>query len=344
MKIVAQKLASHLNKALAPVYLVAGDEPLVVAEALDSIRARARRDGFSYRDLVVVERGFRWAELENEFDNLSLFATRRIMELRLLSPRPGDEGRRVIKALIDKPDPDRLLLIATTKLDSSVIKSIWVKSIDKSGVIVQAWPVDRKDLPQWIRQRAGRVQLNFSTSASELLADRIEGNLLAADQEIQKLALILGSGDVDEKLVLDAVASNSRFDVFRLTEAVLAGNVRRSIAVLDGLRAEGIEPVLVSWALSREVSLLSRLAVSVSQGASESQAFSKNRIWPPKRQPLVRSALRRYSLENLTTLLMQLTKVDDVIKGVRRGSPWDELTRLVVAMLDRGEGPSRPVS
>jgi len=340
VKIGAQKLTSHLNRTLAPVYLVAGDEPLVVAEVLDSIRARARRDGFEYRDLVVVERGFRWTELENESDNLSLFATRRILELRLLTPRPGDEGRRVIRALIDRPDPDRLLLIATTKLDSSATKSIWVKSIDTNGVIVQAWPVDRHDLPRWIRERAGRVQLIFSMSAAELLADRVEGNLLAADQEIQKLALLLGSGDVDEKLVLDAVASNTRFDVFRLTDAILAGNVRRSIVVLDGLRAEGVEPVLVSWALSRELSLLSRLAVSVFQGASESQAFSKHRVWPPQRQPLVKSALRRYRLETLTTLLTQAAKVDDVIKGVRRGRPWDELTQLVVAMLDQGQGRS----
>lgn len=340
MKIGAQKLATHLSRSLAPVYLVAGDEPLIVAEALDAIRARARSEGFDYRDLIIVERGFKWAELENESDNLSLFATRRILELRLMTPRPGDEGRRVIRALMDKPDPDRLLLIATTKLDSSAAKSIWVKSIEANGVVVQAWPVDRHDLPRWIKERAGRVQLNLSTGAAELLADRVEGNLLAADQELQKLVLLLGSGNVDEKKVLDAVASNTRFDVFRLTDAVLAGNVRRSIAVLDGLSAEGTEPALVIWALSRELSFLSRLAVAVAQGASESQAFSKHRVWPPQRQPLIRSALRRYRLETLTNLMTQAAKVDDVIKGVRRGRPWDELTQLVLAMLDRDQGRS----
>ena len=334
MKISAQKLASHLTRTLAPVYLVAGDEPLLVAEALDSIRARARQDGFEYRDLVIVERGFKWAELESDSDNLSLFATRRIVELRLMTPRPGDEGRRVIRALVERPDPDRLLLIATTKLDSSAAKSVWVKSIEKNGVVVQAWPVDRPDLPRWITERAGRMSLSFSTSAAELLADRVEGNLLAADQEIQKLAILLGSGSVDERTVLEAVASNARFDVFRLTDALLAGNARRSIAVLDGLRAEGVEPVLVSWALSRELILLSRLAVAVQEGASENQAISKHRVWPAQRQPLVKRALRRYRLRTLTDLLAQAAKVDDVIKGVRRGQPWDELTQLVLAMLN----------
>jgi DNA polymerase-3 subunit delta len=340
VKINSQKLASHLSGSLAPVYLVSGDEPLVVTEALDSIRARARKDGFEYRDLFVVERGFKWAELETGSDNLSLFATRRILELRLMSPRPGDEGRRVIRALIEKPDPDRVLLIATSKLDSSSAKSVWVKSIEASGVVVQVWPVGRPDLPRWIRERAGRVKLKFSTGAAELLADRVEGNLLAADQEIQKLALLLGSGDVDEKAVLDAVASSSRFDVFRLTDAILAGNLRRCIAVVDGLRTEGVEPALVSWALNRELTLLSRLAVAVAQGASETQAFSKYRIWPPQRQPLVRGALRRYRLATLIALLAQAARADDVIKGVRRGRPWDELTQLVLAMADPGKARS----
>lgn len=340
MKINAQQLGASLRKSLAPVYLVTGDEPLVVTEALDSIRARARNDGFDYRDLVVVDRGFKWSELEGESDNLSLFASRRILELRLMSPRPGDDGRRVIQALIDRPDPDRVLLISTTKLDSSASRSKWVKSIETNGVVVRAWPVDRDDLPRWISARAKRVKLNFSTSAAELLADRVEGNLLAADQEIQKLALILGSGDVDEAVVFDAVASNTRFDVFRLTDSILAGNMQRSIAILDGLRAEGVEPVLISWALHRELILLSRLAVAIQQGVGESQAFSKFRVWPQQRQPLVRSALRRYDVGRLTKLISQAASVDDVIKGVRRGRPWDELTQLVLAMLDRGEGRS----
>ncbi len=259
MKLAAQKLSAHLTRTLAPVYLVAGDEPFVVAEALESIRARARQDGFEQRDLVVVDRGFRWDELEGDAATLSLFATKRILEIRLASLRPGDDGRRTIRALVDRPSPDRLLLLVTPKLDSAATRSAWVKSIDADGVIVQAWPIDRPNLPRWILQRAGRAGLRFTSAAAELLADRIEGNLLAADQEIQKLALLHGEGSIDEEAVLDAVASNTRFDVFRLVDAILARNARRSLAVLDGLRAEGIEPPLVLWSLSRELGSLIRM-------------------------------------------------------------------------------------
>ena len=332
MKLAARQLAAHLTKSLASVYLVAGDEPLVVAEALESIRARAHQDGFEHRDLVVVERGFKWAELEGDADNLSLFATRRILELRLASPRPGEAGGRTIRSLVERPDPDRLLLIATTKLDSAAAKSVWVKTIDKNGIVVQAWPIERRELPRWIRERAGRARLRLSTSAAELLASRVEGNLLAADQEIQKLALLLGEGSVDEQMVLEAVGSNTRFDVFRLTDAILVGNADRSLAVLSGLRAEGIAPALVLWALSRELCLLARLRSATLQGDSEDRALSRQHVWS-QRQPLVKRALQRYRLRQLTALLAQAAEVDHVIKGVSQGRPWDGLTQLVMAML-----------
>ncbi len=332
MKFAARQLASHLTKTLAPVYLVTGDEPLLVAEALESIRRCARRSGFEQRDLVVVERGFKWAELEGDVDNLSLFATRRILELRLATPRPGDAGAKTIRSLVERPDPDRLLLIATTKLDAKASKTVWVKTIEKHGIVVQVWPIERRELPRWIQERAGRARLKLTTGAAELLADRVEGNLLAADQEIQKLALLLGEGSADERTVLESVASNTRFDVFRLTDAILAGNASRSLAVLDGLRAEGIEPALVSWALSRELCLLTRLKSAALHGDSEDRALSKHRVWV-RRQPLVKRALQRYRLDQLTALLAQAAEVDHVIKGVIQGRRWDGLTQLVMAML-----------
>ena len=340
MKLAARQLAAHLTKTLAPVYLVTGDEPLLVTEALESIRARAHQDGFEQRDLVVVERGFKWVELESDACNLSLFAMRRILELRLATPRPGDAGGKTIRSLIERPDPDRLLLIATTKLDSAAAKSVWVKTIEANGVIVQTWPIERPELPRWIQERAGLAQLRFSTGAAELLADRVEGNLLAADQEIRKLALLLGGGSVNEQIVLEAVASNTRFDVFRLTDAILAGKARRSLAVLDGLRAEGVEPALISWALSRDLCLLTRLQSAVLQGDSEDRALSKQRVWP-RRQPIVKRALQRYRFRQLAALLAQAAAVDRVIKGVSQGRPWNELTQLVMAMLDSDQPHGR---
>lgn len=336
MKFAADRLAAHLTKTLAPVYLVAGDEPLIVAETLDAIRTAARRDGFEQRDLFVVERGFKWDELLAGSENLSLFATRRIVELRMGSPRPGDAGAKAIRSMIDRPDSDRLLLIATTKLDAAASKSVWVKTIEKNGVVVQVWPVKRSDLPRWIHERARLAQLKFSTSAAEVLAERVEGNLLAADQEIQKFSLLAPSGTIDEAMVLDAVANNFRFDVFRLTDALLAGDLRRSLAVLASLRAEGSEPALISWALSRELCLLARLKSAELRGDNEAQVFSKLRVWP-QRQTLVRRASQRYRFGQLTNLLSQCAEVDRVIKGVDKGQPWIGLTNLVIATLESTE-------
>jgi len=335
MKLPARQLSGHLTRQLAPSYLVVGDEPLLVSEALELIRRRARSEGFEQRDLYFAERGFKWGELEGSADNLSLFATRRILELRLPTPRPGEAGGRTIRALVERSDPDRLLLIATGKLDSAASRSVWVRSIEAHGVVVQVWPVDRRDLPGWIRDRAAAVKLELNSGAAELLADRVEGNLLAADQEINKLALLRGGGRVDEATVIDAVATSSRFDVFRLTDAVIAGDLRRALDVMQGLRSEGVETVLVSWALSRELCLLARLKFAILQGESENTVLSRNKVWR-QRQPLLRRALKRYDLTQLTALLARAVEVDSVLKGVRRGRPWDELTQLVVASSSPG--------
>ena len=333
MKLQARQLTSHLARELASVYLVTGDEPLLVSEALEEIRARAREQGFEQRDLHVVERAFKWRDLEAGAENLSLFASRRIIELRLPTPRPGDVGARTLRSLVERPDPDRLLLIATTKLDAAAARSVWVKSIETQGVVVQVWPIERPALPDWIRRRAAVSGLDLTRPAAELLADRVEGNLLAADQEVQKLVLLLGEGRADEGAVLDAVASNTRFDVFTLTDAILSGNTRRAVKVLDGLRAEGAEPALVSWAISRDLCLLARLKAAALSGEGEASSLSRHRVWQ-RRQPLVKSALRRFEPDQLTRLLVRASEVDNVIKGVLRGNPWDELIRLVMELLD----------
>src|SRR5690606_13929813 len=217
LKIQLRSLAGHLEGGLAPVYLVAGDEPLLVANALDAIRAAARRAGFETRDLHVTDRTFQWDELLAGADNLSLFAPRRILEFRMPSPRPGDAGARVLRALAARPDPDRLLIVAiSARLDSAAASSQWVSALDEAGVVVEIWPIERAELPRWIRERAARYRLKLTPGAAELLADRVEGHLLAADQELLKLALLDDGGTVDEAEVLESVADSARFDVFRL--------------------------------------------------------------------------------------------------------------------------------
>ena len=340
MKVQLRSLARHLEDGLAPVYLVAADEPLLVADALDEIRAAARRAGFDTRDLHVTDRSFRWDELLTDADNLSLFAPRRILELRMPSPRPGDAGARVLRELASRPDPDRLLIVAiSARLDSSAASSQWVKALEGAGVLVEIRPIERAELPRWIRERAARYRLKLTPAAAELLADRVEGHLLAADQELMKLALLADGGAVDEAQVLESVADNARFDVFRLTDAVLAGDAPRAIRVLAGLRAEGVEPVLVSWALGRELGLLTALKFAATSGQRLDGVYARHRVWP-KRRALLERALKRFDLAGLEALLGQAVELDAVVKGAPGLPPWDAVTRLVVAMLDPGRARS----
>ena len=333
MKFNARELGARLARGLAPVYLVTGDEPLLVAEAAAEIRACARAAGFDQRDLYVVERGFKWQDVEASADTLSLFASRRVLELRLASPRPGDAGGKALERLAMSDDPDRLTLVVTSKLDASAARSRWVKAIDKAGAVVQVWPVDRAHLPAWIERRAAALGLTLTRGATELLADRIEGHLLAADQELRKLALLEPGSRIDEAKVLEAVESNARFDVFRLVDALLAGDAKRAFGVLDGLVAEGIDPVLVGWSLSRELTLLAKLHAAARRGQRlDDRALLGLGVWQ-RRQRLVRGALKRYSEQRVAGLLREAVAVDRIIKGNQPGDAWQAITALLLSAL-----------
>ncbi len=334
MKVNARQLQSHLSRGLAPIYLVSGDEPLLVAEAADRIRAQARSEGFEERELLVAGRGFKWTELEGSVDSMSLFAARRIVEVRLPTPRPGDAGSKVLQQLATRSDPDRLVLVVTSKLDASASRGKWVKAIDANGVVVQSWPIDRAELPAWIKHRAAALHVKLTQRAAEALADRVEGNLLAADQEIRKLAILGRDGAIDEDEVLDAVANSARFDVFRLVDGFLAGDARRVFDVFAGLRREGAEPALICWALSRELSLLARLHSALRRGQRLESALKAHGVWQ-RRQALVKRALERYTAADVRRLLGHAVKADHVVKGVITGNPWQALTQLLLLALDR---------
>jgi DNA polymerase-3 subunit delta len=340
LKIPHKQLQRHLRGELAAAYLVAGDEPLLLGEALEDIREAARKAGFEERELHVVDRGFRWDELEGSADNLSLFALRKLVELRLASPRPGEAGARSLRRLVARPDPDRLLLVGiSAKLDAATAKSAWVKAFEEAGGLVEVWPVERPELPRWVEERAAKHRLKLTRGAAEALAERVEGNLLAADQELRKLALTDVGREIDEAAILEAVANSARFDVFRLTDAVLAGDAGRALRVLAGLRAEGVQPVLVSWALSRELGLLTKLKFALSGGERVEAVFARHGVWR-RRQSLVAGALKRYQWEGLKLLLTQTVEVDALVKGGIGERPWDALARLVIAMLN-AQAPAR---
>jgi DNA polymerase-3 subunit delta len=332
LKVPFRQLDRHLTDNLAKVYLVAGDEPLLVDEALEQIRAAAMRTGFTSRELHTADRSFKWVDLLAGADNLSLFATRKIVEIRLATPKPGDEGSETIAALCEREDRETLVIVAVGEKLGQASRTSWVKAIEQHGVVVEIWPIDRSELPRWVQQRAASFKLKLTPAAAQSLAERVEGNLLAADQEIKRLALAAAGREVDEAEVLEFVANNSRFDVFALADAVLAGETARTFKILSGLRAEGVHPVQISWALNRDISLLARLEYAVRHGDNLEGAMLRSGVWQ-RRQPLVRKALTKFKASRLKVLLAEAARVDAALKGVFPAEPWTTLTDLLIALL-----------
>jgi DNA polymerase-3 subunit delta len=327
MQVRPEQLAAQLARGLAPVYVLSGDEPLLVQEAADAIRARARAEGFSERELLDVDARFDWRALADAASSLSLFAERRILELRLPGGKPGDQGARALSEYAAAPATDTLLLLICGKLDAATRKSKWYSAITQAGVELIAWPIAREGLTNWVAQRMKARGLLPEGRAAALIAERAEGNLLAAVQEIEKLWLARGAGAVDEDAVCAAVSDQSRFDVFALADAALAGDAARTARVLTALRGEGEEPVLILWALTRELRTLAAIAGDCERGMASAAALARHRVWD-KRKPLVQAALRRLPARGWRALLAECARLDAVIKGQASGNPWDELLHL----------------
>lgn len=326
MRINTDQVARTLDKSLARAWLIAGDEILLTGEAADAVRARARAEGFSGRDLFVTDRSFDWSEIRNASQTLSLFVERRILEIRMPTPRPGKEGAAVLAALASDPGPDNLLLVVTTRPEKEIWSSAWLKAFEKHGVFVQSWPVDIKRLPLWIAERAARLGIAFERGAAELLAERVEGNLLAAQQELEKLALLHPGARLDIEAVQAAVANSARYDVFQLGEAALAGDAPRSLRILEGLRAEGAEPPLVLWALCREM----RALADVRNGVAR-KVFG---TMQERHEELVRRAAQRTAGQPIEHWFEAAARIDRQLKGQSetKGDPWTSLTGLVAAI------------
>jgi DNA polymerase III subunit delta len=331
VKISGDNLASQLTRGLGPIYLVSGDEPLLVNEAADAIRARARKDGFVERDLHVVERGFDWDGLLAESRAMSLFAQRKIIEIRMTNPTPGDKGGEAIIELATQPSPDNLVLVITGKLDGRTQNSKWVSAIEKHGLLVQIWPIELQRLPGWIRERLSRHKLNADAAAAALLAERVEGNLLAAHQEVEKLALLLPPGPLTAETVLEAVADSARYDVLQVGEAAMRGQTSRALRIVEGLRGEGIDATLVLWAVNKDLQWVARAQYLMSTGQSADSAMNAIYVWRP-RQPAVKHALSRLNAADVRGLILDAERVDRSIKGALRCNPWIELEALVARL------------
>ncbi len=331
MKIQANQLHSHLQKNLALCYLVSGDEHLLVSEALDAIREAARQHGFSSRELHVATTGFEWTSLRDSTANLSLFAERRIVELRLPTGKPGRVGSQAIVELVAQAGSDLMLIVVAPKLDRSGQSAKWVQAIDAAGVNLTIWPVGSRELPGWIGERMRRAGLQPDRDAVAMIADRVEGNLLAAGQEIEKLRLLHGEGAVTADDVSAAVANSSRFDVFKLVDAALAGDATRAIKVLAGLRAEGVEPVIIVWSLTRELRTLAEIADLIASGTDLAGGMQKAKIWS-SRQALVRACVARHQARAFHRLLKATAQADRAAKGQLRADPWQVVTPIVLEL------------
>jgi len=334
MQVKAENLAQQLKKGLAPIYLIYGDELLLVQETADAIRAAARAQDFSEREVFTVDREFDWNQLIESSNNLSLFAERRILEVRMPTGKPGDAGGKALREYASRPAEDTLLLIVSGKLDAQQRKSKWVTDLEAAGVGIPIWPVSPQQLPQWIQARMQSRGLRPTSEAAQLLAERVEGNLLACAQEIDKLKLLLGDGSVDVAAVTAAVADSARFDVFGLVDSALAGEAERSVRMLSGLRGEGVEPVVVVWALARELRSLAAMAWEISRGATASAVMGRHRVWST-RQAVVGKALGRLGADAGFNLLSDCARLERVVKGRAPGKPWDELVQLCLRLAGR---------
>jgi len=341
MKLSPAQLGKHLQGPLAPVYVVSGDEHLLCQEACDAIRAACRQQDFSERQVLNVETGFDWGQLVEAGASLSLFAERRLLELRIPNGKPGDKGAAALLDYLARPAEDTVLLISLPKLDGNTQKSKWAKALidGKQVQFLQIWPVDAAQLPQWIRQRLSQAGLAADQEAVELIAARVEGNLLAAAQEIEKLKLLAEGGQITAATVQAAVADSARYDVFGLIDAALLGQPEHVLRMLDGLRGEGVEPLFIMTMLAREVRQLANIALLYSQGIPLDRAFSQARppIWD-KRRPLVSKALQRHDVAGWQRLLTSAQRIDEQIKGQAEGDPWVGLANLGLQISGRRIG------
>ncbi|MAK92872.1 MAG: DNA polymerase III subunit delta [Oleibacter sp.] len=326
MKIRQDQLGATLSKGLATCYLVAGDEPLLVMEACDEIRAAARKAGIEDRELFHAEAGFDWRSLQEEANAMSLFSSQRIFEVRIPNGKPSDKGN-ALKAILDHPNPDNLLLIVCPRLDAATQRSAWFKAAEQAGVFLPVWPIERNQYPGWLQRRIQMAGLQFDPAALAALAHQTEGNLLAAVQEIEKLRLV-GSQKITEDIINEAIGDSSRFDAFALADSCLMGNLAEASRILSHLRSEGTEPLMILGALTRKIRQL--IALHGLNSAQLAEAFKKQNVWP-KQQPPYKKALQRLSAHNLHSALMIAGQADAAAKG-SGDNPWRLLNELTVVL------------
>jgi DNA polymerase-3 subunit delta len=331
MELRLKELAAHLERTLAPTYVIHGDEPLFAIEAGDAIRGAARRAGCEEREVHVAEPGFKWDAFLGANANLSLFGARKLVDLRIPSGKPGVEGAKALETYAGQPNPDNTTLITLPKVDRATQASAWFAALAGAGVVIAVYPLDREDLPAWIAARLARQRQRVGPETLAFLADRCEGNLLAARQEIEKLGLLEGDGHIGHDAVLRAVTDVARHDVFQLSEAWLAGDAARAVKIIAALEAEGEGITLLLWQLGEDIHALAAVQDATAAGTPLDVAIRNARVWG-KRQAALQRAARRVKASAIAPMVRALATLDAVAKGIGRGNPWDDLRTLALKL------------
>ena len=335
MRLDLTSLSGHLKQGLHPLYLLFGSEILLVEEALDQIRARARDDGYLERLRFTAEAGFDWKQLGSYSGTLSLFAEKRLIELRIPSGKPGKPGAQALTEYVAHGTPDdTVLVIICGQIDKPARNTKWFETVSAVASVIECPVIGTAKLPGWISQRMSRKGLKFENGAVERLSYFVEGNLLAAAQEINLLAMLYPDQVITVKTVENVIADHARFNVYNLTDACLAGSTQRAVRILHSLRSEQVEPVIVLWALARETRTLCQLSVAAENGKNPQSLFARYRIWA-SRGALVNAALRRFSRIHWENILRRLGQADLMAKGripLKRKDIWEEIESISLGM------------
>jgi len=329
-----EQLDDRLSQPLAPLYVLHGNEPLLVAEAGDAIRAAARTQGYTEREVLVAGPSFKWDDLLLATGNLSLFGERKLIDLRIPSGKPGRDGAEALTRHCGRLGEEIVSLITLPRLDWQTRKSPWFAALLQAGVVIELDAPELPHLPQWIAQRLARQSQSAPREALEFIAAHVEGNLLAAHQEILKLGLLHPAGPLSLEQVEDAVLNVARYDVDQLRAALLAGDTGRCARLLDGLRGEGVAPPLVLWALATEVRTLAAVKASVDQGKAWAGALRDERVFDERRAQAMRAALGRVTSARMRAALLHAARIDRMIKGLAPGDVWDEFLQLALRLTD----------
>lgn len=331
MQLQVDALDTHLAKPIAALYVITSDEHLLALEAAGKIRKAARKQGFSEREVLTVERSFKWGELLAANQSQSLFGDKKLIELRIPTGKPGKDGGQALQGYAATLNPDNVTLITLPRLDWATQKAAWVAALQQAGVFIDIPGIERAQLPGWIGLRLAAQRQGANREGIDFIADRVEGNLLAAHQEIQKLALLHPEGKLTFEQIQDAVLNVARYDVFKLNQAMLDGDAARLVRMVEGLKAEGEALPLVLWAIAEEIRMLLKLKSGVEQGRVLGMLLKENRIWGPRERSMA-PALRRLERSTLEAALQEAAQIDKMIKGLRAkalaGDAWDALLQL----------------